>query len=149
MGRWRWFYGADASRRAQLEKAWADPATDAVLCMAGGWGSARILEAAVGALPPVLSGSWGSPMPVRCSWPRSGAVAAEWYTPVRAEDAAQWQRLVSLLRVEPLSPLIGTPWFPSLVGCVLLLEDVGEAPYRVDRMLTQWRSAGLFQPVAR
>jgi len=44
--------------------------------------------------------------------------------------------------------LIGTPWFPSLRGCVLVLEDVGEAPYRVDRMLTQWRSAGLLQQVA-
>jgi muramoyltetrapeptide carboxypeptidase len=32
-----------------------------------------------------------------------------------------------------------------LGGCVLVLEDVGEAPYRVDRMLTQWRSAGLLQ----
>jgi muramoyltetrapeptide carboxypeptidase LdcA involved in peptidoglycan recycling len=44
--------------------------------------------------------------------------------------------------------LIGTPWFPSLRGCVLGLEDVGEDPYRVDRMLTQWRSAGLLQQVA-
>ena len=29
-----------------------------------------------------------------------------------------------------------------------MLEDVGEAPYRVDRMLTQWRSAGLLQQLA-
>ena len=29
-----------------------------------------------------------------------------------------------------------------------MLEDVGEAPYRVDRMLTQWRSAGRLQGLA-
>jgi len=44
--------------------------------------------------------------------------------------------------------LIGTPWFPDLRGAVLVLEDVGEAPYRVDRMLTQWRSAGLLRDIA-
>jgi muramoyltetrapeptide carboxypeptidase len=43
---------------------------------------------------------------------------------------------------------IGTPWMPHLDGTILVLEDVGEAPYRVDRMLTQWRSAGLLNKVA-
>ena len=31
---------------------------------------------------------------------------------------------------------------------MLVLEDVGEEPYRIDRMLTQWRSAGLLQHLA-
>ena len=44
--------------------------------------------------------------------------------------------------------LIGTPWLPSLNGALLVLEDVGEAPYRIDRMLTQWRSAGLLKNLA-
>jgi muramoyltetrapeptide carboxypeptidase len=44
--------------------------------------------------------------------------------------------------------LIGTPWLPSLKGAILVLEDVGETPYRVDRMLTQWRSSGLLQQLA-
>ena len=44
--------------------------------------------------------------------------------------------------------LIGSPWLPDLRGAVLVLEDVGEAPYRVDRMLTQWRTAGLLQRLA-
>ena len=30
----------------------------------------------------------------------------------------------------------------------LVLEDVGEAPYRIDRMLTHWRTAGLLQNLA-
>jgi muramoyltetrapeptide carboxypeptidase len=41
-----------------------------------------------------------------------------------------------------LTALIGTPFAPPLDGCVLFLEDVGERPYRVDRMLTSWRQAG-------
>ncbi len=41
--------------------------------------------------------------------------------------------------------LIGTRYFPDLNGAILILEDIGEEPYRVDRMLTQWRLAGLLQ----
>ena len=43
--------------------------------------------------------------------------------------------------------LIGTPGLPLLQGAILVIEDVGEAPYRIDRMLTQWRSAGLLENV--
>ncbi len=38
---------------------------------------------------------------------------------------------------------IGTPYFPSLDGAVVFLEDVGESPYRIDRMLVQLRNAEL------
>lgn len=47
-----------------------------------------------------------------------------------------------------LTALIGTPYFPSLAGAVVFLEDVGERPYRVDRMLTTWRQAGALRAVA-
>lgn len=36
-----------------------------------------------------------------------------------------------------LASLMGTRWAPDLDGAVLFVEDVGEAPYRIDRMLTQ------------
>lgn len=41
--------------------------------------------------------------------------------------------------------LLGTPHLPELAGAILLLEDVGEAPYRIDRMLTHWRLCGALQ----
>lgn len=44
-----------------------------------------------------------------------------------------------------LTSLIGSPYLPDLTGCVLFLEDIGERPYRVDRMLTTWLQAGLLQ----
>ena len=47
-----------------------------------------------------------------------------------------------------IAPLIGTGLLPDLTGAILLLEDVGEASYRVDRLLTHLRGAGLFDRVA-
>lgn len=47
-----------------------------------------------------------------------------------------------------LHSLLGTPWFPPLGGTVLFLEDVGERPYRVDRMLTSLSLAGWLDRVA-
>ena len=41
--------------------------------------------------------------------------------------------------------LLGTPVQPQLDGIILALEDVTEAPYRIDRMLTQWRMSGAFK----
>ena len=39
--------------------------------------------------------------------------------------------------------LLGTPWFPQVDGGILFLEDVGEHPYRVERMLIQLLQAGV------
>ena len=46
------------------------------------------------------------------------------------------------------SHLIGSQHVPDLTGAILILEDVGEAPYRIDRLLTHWRLSGLLQKVA-
>jgi muramoyltetrapeptide carboxypeptidase len=43
---------------------------------------------------------------------------------------------------------LGTPDMPDLSGAVLLLEDVQEPPYKVDRMLTQLRRAGALDGLA-
>jgi muramoyltetrapeptide carboxypeptidase len=43
-----------------------------------------------------------------------------------------------------LTASLGTPYaFDPPAGCVLFLEDVNERPYRLDRMLTQLRLAGI------
>jgi muramoyltetrapeptide carboxypeptidase len=46
-----------------------------------------------------------------------------------------------------VAALCGTRWQLDARGCVLLLEDVNEAPYRVDRMLTQLLLAGVLAGV--
>ena len=47
-----------------------------------------------------------------------------------------------------IASLMGTGYMPDTSGALLFLEDVNEAPYRVDRMLTQLRMAGVFDRVA-
>jgi muramoyltetrapeptide carboxypeptidase len=47
-----------------------------------------------------------------------------------------------------LCHLTGTCFGAGFQGHILLLEDIGEAPYRIDRMLTQMKMAGLFDGLA-
>jgi muramoyltetrapeptide carboxypeptidase len=46
------------------------------------------------------------------------------------------------------STLMGSPYLPSFDGAILFLEDVDEAEYRIDRMLTQLSLGGVLARVA-
>lgn len=63
------------------------------------------------------------------------------YAPGRAEGILLGGNLTVL------TALIGTPHWPGFAGAVLFFEDIGERPYRVDRMLTTWLDAGAFEGV--
>jgi muramoyltetrapeptide carboxypeptidase len=41
--------------------------------------------------------------------------------------------------------LVGTPYLPQIEGGILFLEDVGEHPYRIERMLYQLHYAGVLR----
>ena len=47
-----------------------------------------------------------------------------------------------------LTALAGSPYLPGFDGKILFLEDVGEAPYRVDRMLTTLKLMGALDRIA-
>ncbi|MDB6143467.1 MAG: putative muramoyltetrapeptide carboxypeptidase [Pseudomonas sp.] len=47
-----------------------------------------------------------------------------------------------------LSTSVSTPFMPDLNGAILLIEDVGEVAYRVDRMLTYLLNCGILQRVS-
>ncbi|MBD1193664.1 LD-carboxypeptidase [Vulcanococcus sp. Clear-D1] len=170
--RWHWFAGTDAHRHAALQQAWLDPRVDALFYVGAGWGSARVLEAGwrCPASPRWCLGFSDCSALLLAQW-AAGSVGGVhgWF----GRDAAGWQRLVALLQHRPVAPLqgfpvqggvargplvvsnltiatslIGTPWLPPLKGAILVLEDTGEAPYRIDRQLTQWRSSGLLDGVA-
>jgi muramoyltetrapeptide carboxypeptidase len=69
---------------------------------------------------------------------------AQWKTKVvQAPRATKGKLLGGNLTL--LVNMIGTPWQPNLDGCILFLEDCGELPYRVDRMLTQLTNAGMLK----
>lgn len=42
-----------------------------------------------------------------------------------------------------LASLVGTPYLPNIKDGILFIEDVGEHPYRVERMLAQLLQAGI------
>jgi len=56
--------------------------------------------------------------------------------------------IVSGGNLTTLCHLAGTPYQPDFRGHILMLEDVGEQPYRIDRMLTHMRLAGCFEGIA-
>jgi muramoyltetrapeptide carboxypeptidase len=169
--RWRWFAGSDAERAKALQTAWRDPTIDALFYVGAGWGSARVL-AQGWPLPPqprwcVGFSDCSALLLAQLAAGSNGGIHG-WF----GSDPEPWDRLVALLQHQPVPPLqgqplsqgvvegrlvvtnltvatslIGTPWLPDLKGCVLVLEDTGEAPYRVDRQLTQWISSGLLEGV--
>jgi muramoyltetrapeptide carboxypeptidase len=59
---------------------------------------------------------------------------------VRVNNAVLWGGNLAVL-----TSLLGTPYFPLLKKGVLFLEDVGEHPYKIERMLTQLFNAGVLQ----
>jgi muramoyltetrapeptide carboxypeptidase len=66
--------------------------------------------------------------------------------PVRTTGTARGTLLGGNLCLMAAS--LGTQDFPDLTGAILLLEEVDEPPYKVDRMLTQLRRAGVLDTVA-
>ena len=54
------------------------------------------------------------------------------------KDATLWGGNLAVL-----TSLTGTPYCPAIRGGILFIEDVGEHPYRIERMLTQLLHAGV------
>jgi muramoyltetrapeptide carboxypeptidase len=84
-----------------------------------------------------------------------GAVAQ----PPRTEGVERTHRLITIVpgrvsgqlvggNLTLVTNLLGTPYEPDTKGKILFLEDVGEEPYRIDRMLTQLWLAGKLQAAA-
>jgi len=46
-----------------------------------------------------------------------------------------------------LASMVGTPYLPDTRNSLLFLEEISEAPYRIDRMLTQLEQSGLLGEV--
>ncbi len=170
----RYLAGTDASRGAELQGAFDDPSLRAVFAARGGYGAMRLLPSLKLGAPKHLVG-FSDITAVHLAAQRAGwrSVHGPVLTQLGRSPADVTQRLWDVLegRAVPaltgtrtvrggvaegpllggnlsvLTRLIGTPWMPDLRGCVLLLEDVGERPYRLDRMWTHLDLSGLLAGV--
>ena len=170
--KWGYFAGTDSARYKELHPK--DPAPLQIFAR-GGWGSARLLEQPQPWEKGFLLGfsDITSLLLARLSAGFDGGIHGPLLTSLAQEPSWSKERLHSLLfgnlvpdlegdawreglATGPLvvtnltvgSHLLGSRYMPDLRGSILILEDVGEAPYRIDRMLTQWRLAGLLKDIA-
>ncbi|MFG1674748.1 LD-carboxypeptidase [Micromonospora sp. NPDC049282] len=74
------------------------------------------------------------------------AVEAEETYPVRVPGRAEGRLIGGNLCL--ITASIGTPDMPDLTGAILLVEEVQEPPYKVDRMLTHLRRCGALARLA-
>jgi muramoyltetrapeptide carboxypeptidase len=174
--RWGYLAGTDESRRHQCQSAWKDPECRGILCARGGYGSARILEDWNWTEVETSKWLIGFSDITCLLWSLSQAGISGVHGPVLTTLAAEpdWsiQRLFDWVEGRPLAllegtgwgggiatgtllpanltvatHLLGTPVQPDLDGVILALEDVTEVPYRIDRLLTQWRLSGALSKV--
>jgi muramoyltetrapeptide carboxypeptidase len=158
------FAGTDAERAAALVEVANDPSVDAVWFGRGGYGAGRLANDALGKLTEaaraktylgysdagvLLAGLYAKgfagvvhgPMPADVN--RSGGEAAVAralsYLSTGAADALEpsvaSSGRVAAFNLMTFSQLIGTPLQPDLSGHVLMLEEVSEHMYRIDRSL--------------
>lgn len=168
--------GTDQQRRHALDIAWNNPNYKAILCSRGGFGSMRLLEkwSWETAFPPKWLIGFSDITALLWSLYTKGIISLHAPVLTTVSQEPQWslKRLFHYLEQAELSPLqgdgwgggkvmgrllpanltiathlLGTPLQPSLEGVILALEDVTEFPYRIDRMLTQWRLSGALQKV--
>lgn len=70
--------------------------------------------------------------------------------PVPAADGREGKVRGTLLGgcLSLLEATLATPWAPDLAGALVFWEDVGESPYRIDRMLTHLGLSGTLADIA-
>ncbi|MEO0824529.1 MAG: LD-carboxypeptidase [Cyanobacteria bacterium J06639_16] len=173
--RWGYLAGSDSHRRHQLLSALKAPDCRGILCARGGYGGTRLLEN--WQWPPVdpkwLIG-FSDITSLLWSLSKQGiaGVHGPLLTTLAQEPDWSVQRLFDLVEGRSLGVLNGQGWGggqvtgrllpanltvatcllgtvdePDLDGVILAFEDVSEAPYRIDRMLTHWRAMGKFKGV--
>jgi muramoyltetrapeptide carboxypeptidase len=169
------FAGPDKQRLAALREVMADPQIDAVWFARGGYGSNRIAEAALIDLPEAahskLYMGYSDSGFLLAGLHRAGLGVAHGPMPrdVLREggEAAVTRALDWLVRRDPsalepgldgpafafnltvLSCLLGTPLEPDLAGAELLIEDIGEHHYRIDRAMFHVTASANVRGVAR
>ncbi len=171
----RYLAGSDARRLEELTDALASERTRAVFTARGGYGALRLLQGLKLPQRPKLLVGFSDICALHAALQCAGWVSVHGpvLTQLGAHGGKSAQRLFRLLE-DPAPPdvlqgtptvegvaegpviggnlsvvtrLLGTPFFPPADGAILALEDVGERPYRLDRMWQHLKLAGVFERV--
>ena len=164
------FAGTDARRLEALVEVANDPSVDAVWLARGGYGSNRIAERAIAAMGPgardkawlgysdagfLLAGLYRAGFPKLAHGPMPRDVldgdepverGLAWLverSPEALEPNVEADTPYAAFNITVLSHLLGTPLEPDLSGHVLLLEDLSEPLYRIDRAMFHIMSSPL------
>lgn len=177
LARHRYLAGSDERRLAELTAALAGTGARAVFSARGGYGLMRLLPKLEGialAAKPVIGFSDITALHQMLQRERLVSIHGPVLTQLPKLGAQTHARLFELLESDApaadltgldtycdgtaegplvggnlsvLTRLLGTPFLAPLEGAILLLEDVGERPYRLDRMWTHLALAGVFRQV--
>ena len=166
------YAGPDLMREDALVEALSDPEVAAIWCARGGAGAARIAAAALartGAAPAKTVLGYSDTGFLHAAMLRTGRAGAVWGPMVsdvaRVGGDQAIERAVRLLtdadlpedhaatgaiafNLSVLCATLGTPLEPPLGGRTLILEDVGEPLYRLDRLFGQLTTQPWFASVA-
>jgi muramoyltetrapeptide carboxypeptidase len=172
----RYLAGSDEVRAAELADAFGDDQIRAVFTARGGSGAGRLLPLIdLGQMPlkPLVGFSDVTVLHAALQTARRVSIHGPVITQLVEQPDWVIARLFALLEgqiPEPLSgtplvpgvvegpllggdltvfaTLLGTRWLPDVSGAILLLEEVGEPPYRLDRAWTHLRNGGVLGRVA-
>lgn len=61
----------------------------------------------------------------------------------QTSDSGEWQGTLWGGNLAMICSLIGTPWLPQIEDGILVIEDVNEHPFRIERMLIQLQQSGI------
>jgi muramoyltetrapeptide carboxypeptidase len=173
--------GPDALRAQVLNRLFADPEVQGIICARGGYGAGRMAAhldwPLIRANPKAFVGFSDITVLHHLIGRHGGLVTFHGpmvTTLAEAPEAARAAFLRALTGEEPLvvqpeaarvirpgkaqgpvlggnltlfGHLLGTPLQPATDGRILFFEDIGEAPYRIDRLLWQLKLAGCFEGV--
>lgn len=96
---------------------------------------------------PMLAGNFGaevlSEFTLQHFWHAltSPTVKVAWQS--ETPDNGHWQGTLWGGNLAMLCSLIGTPWLPQIENGILVIEDVNEHPFRIERMLLQLHQCGV------
>lgn len=172
----RFLAGDDNSRKSELMDAFNDDEIDYIIEAGGGYGSMRILNMLdykqIKKSKKILIGLSDVSALQNAIYAKTGLPSYTGFVLKNRFDKYQIpETLLKLIKGEKVTfklngnptekivgpviggnltmfvALMGTPYFPETRDAILILEEIGEKPYRIDRMLTHLELAGVFQNV--